>query len=97
MIPQAAYNKMIHGEVEEVALDDLSGRVLSTMIVPYPPGIPLIMAGERITPATQAIVDYLRFCEDWDNRFPGFGSDVHGVRIHITAAGKRTYKIDCIT
>ena len=35
----------LRGEVEAVSIDALSGRVAAVMLVPYPPGIPLIMPG----------------------------------------------------
>ena len=41
------------GNVESVEIDKLMGRTLAVMVVPYPPGIPLIMPGERITDSDQ--------------------------------------------
>ena len=41
------------GRVESVEIDKLMGRTLAVMVVPYPPGIPLIMPGERITAGDQ--------------------------------------------
>ena len=58
----------------------LMGRTLAVMVVPYPPGIPLIMPGERITPATKSIHDYLLYARDFDRKFPGFETDIHGLR-----------------
>ena len=40
-------------------IDDLMDRVVAVMVVPYLPGIPVIMPGERITYATRSIQDYL--------------------------------------
>jgi arginine decarboxylase len=91
MLPQAAHAALIHGDVEPVALDGLEGRVLARMVVPYPPGIPLIMPGERVS--SRLIVDYLRFCEGWDRRFPGFETDIHGVRKDEDG----TYRLDCVS
>jgi len=72
------------------------GRTLAVMIVPYPPGIPLIMPGERITKATKSIHDYLLAARDFDRRFPGFETDIHGLRFEPTAGGGRRYLIDCL-
>ena len=47
MKPSDAYNHLVHGEVEPVPIDKLKGRITAVMVVPYPPGIPLIMPGER--------------------------------------------------
>jgi len=33
-----------------VAIEALKSRIAAVMIVPYPPGIPLIMPGERSRP-----------------------------------------------
>ncbi|MEC0243788.1 aminotransferase class I/II-fold pyridoxal phosphate-dependent enzyme [Paenibacillus dokdonensis] len=38
-------------ETEAVRLQDCSGRTAAEMIIPYPPGIPLLYPGERITEA----------------------------------------------
>jgi arginine/lysine/ornithine decarboxylase len=65
------------------------------MIVPYPPGIPIIMPGERFTASTKAIVDYLRLCEDFDNAFPGFENEIHGVTIEDDGKRKR-YVAYCV-
>ena len=38
--PADAYDKLVRGQVESVEIDDLMGRTLAVMLVPYPPGIP---------------------------------------------------------
>jgi arginine/lysine/ornithine decarboxylase len=43
---------------EQVA--DPAGRVAAEMISPYPPGVPVVLPGERIT---RPVVDYLRGCQ----------------------------------
>jgi arginine decarboxylase len=65
------------------------------MVVPYPPGIPLIMPGERITTATKSIYDYLLDAREFDQKFPGFETDIHGLRFEPTSTGKR-YLVDCV-
>jgi lysine decarboxylase len=45
------------GPVESVPADDAVGRVAAEQITPYPPGIPALVPGERIT---RPVVDYLR-------------------------------------
>ena len=65
------------------------------MLVPYPPGIPLIMPGERITAATQSIQDYLLYAREFDRRFPGFETDIHGLRFEPITTGRR-YLVDCV-
>lgn len=40
---------VIAGETESVGLEYSVGRVAAEMVIPYPPGIPLLYPGERIT------------------------------------------------
>jgi arginine decarboxylase len=93
--PAEAYNHLVRGAVESVEIDELMGRTVAVMVVPYPPGIPLIMPGERITSATQSILDYVLTARDFDREFPGFETDIHGLRFESGSAGRR-YLLDCI-
>src|SRR4029077_6781684 len=67
------------GQIEHVALDDLADRILATSVVPYPPGIPMLMPGEAIGPGDGPCLRYLRALSSWNGRFPGFARDTHGV------------------
>ncbi|MDW9390979.1 arginine/lysine/ornithine decarboxylase [Sinorhizobium meliloti] len=93
--PADAYNRLVKGCVESVDIDELIGRTLAVMIVPYPPGIPLIMPGERITAATRSIQDYLVYARSFDRKFPGLETDIHGLRFVANPSGRR-YLVDCI-
>lgn len=93
--PADAYERLVRGQVESVEIDELAGRTLAVMLVPYPPGIPLIMPGERITPATKSIQDYLLYAREFDRKFPGFETDIHGLRFEPAADGRR-YLVDCL-
>jgi arginine decarboxylase len=95
MRPADAYESLVRGRVESVEIDKLMGRTLAVMLVPYPPGIPLIMPGERITAATKSIHDYLLYARDFDRRFPGFETDIHGLRFEPADGGRR-YLVDCV-
>ena len=79
MTPRQAYRQLVLNEVEKVALDRLSDHVVATSVVPYPPGIPMLMPGESAGPADGPYLSYLRALQSWDERFPGFGHDTHGV------------------
>ena len=68
----------MHGEVEQVAVDDMAGRIVATGIVPYPPGIPMLMPGEEAGAGDGPYLGYLRALQAWDRRFPGFAHDTHG-------------------
>jgi arginine decarboxylase len=92
MKPSDAFAKMAHREIERVAIDDLEGRITSILLTPYPPGIPLLIPGERFN---KTIVDYLKFARDFNERFPGFETDVHGL-VKREVDGKRDYFVDCV-
>ncbi|MFO6427591.1 hypothetical protein ACLBOM_29520 [Escherichia coli] len=47
------------GEVETIALEQLVGRVSANMILPYPPGVPLLMPGEMLTKESRTVLDFL--------------------------------------
>ena len=53
MLPRDAF----FAEVEQVSADAAVGRVAAEMVTPYPPGVPVLAPGERIS---QEAVDYLR-------------------------------------
>jgi arginine decarboxylase len=79
MSPSAAYQLLIRDEIEHVPLAKLANRVLATSVVPYPPGIPMLMPGESTGANDGPYLGYLRALSEWDSRFPGFGHDTHGV------------------
>jgi arginine decarboxylase len=79
MTPAAAYRELVLDNIEHVELADMAGRVLATSVVPYPPGIPMLMPGENAGAADGPYLSYLRALQQWDARFPGFGHDTHGV------------------
>jgi arginine decarboxylase len=92
MPPAEAFAKMAHREIERVPVDQLEGRVTAVMLTPYPPGIPLLVPGERFN---RTIVDYLRFAQDFNRRMPGFETDVHGL-VAREVDGKKVYGVDCV-
>lgn len=81
MIPADAYTELVKGNVEHVKIDDIEDRIVATGIVPYPPGIPLLMPGERTGKKNGPILSYLRALESFDRKFPGFTHDSHGVEV----------------
>lgn len=79
MRPQHAYQQLVHDNVEQIPIEKMANRVLATGIVPYPPGIPLLMPGENAGPADGPLIGYLKALQAFDQKFPGFGHDTHGV------------------
>ena len=92
MKPSDAFAKMAHGEIDRVSIDELEGRITSVLLTPYPPGIPLLIPGERFN---KTIVDYLKFARDFNQKFPGFESDIHGLVANGGSDGPRYY-VDCV-
>jgi arginine decarboxylase len=93
--PADAYERFVRGKVESVEIDHLMGRTLGVMVVPYPPGIPVIMTGERLTKQTKSIQDYLLYAREFDEKFPGFETEIHGLRFEPSPKGRR-YLVDCL-
>jgi arginine decarboxylase len=92
MSPAEAFAKMAHREIERVEIDKLEGRVTSVLLTPYPPGIPLLIPGERFN---KTIVQYLRFARDFNGKFPGFETDIHGL-VEGEVDGKSMFYVDCV-
>ncbi|MBN2691018.1 MAG: arginine/lysine/ornithine decarboxylase [Burkholderiaceae bacterium] len=93
MTPTDAYARMVHRDIERVEIDQLEGRITAALVTPYPPGIPLLIPGERFNPP---IVRYLEFARDFNLRFPGFATDVHGLVTETDASGNKRYFVDCV-
>lgn len=77
--PVEAYEQLVRNNVESMTLDEMAGRTVATGVVPYPPGIPLMMPGENAGPADGPLLGYLKALEAFDQQFPGFVHDTHGV------------------
>ncbi|WP_265946645.1 arginine/lysine/ornithine decarboxylase [Dechloromonas sp. A34] len=89
MRPADAFAKMAHREIERVPVDELEGRVTAVLLTPYPPGIPLLIPGERFN---RTICNYLKFAREFNAAFPGFETDVHG----LVKGGDGRYYVDCV-
>ncbi len=93
MKPSDAYARIAHRDTERVPIDALEARVTTALLTPYPPGIPLLIPGERFN---RKIVEYLRFTRDFNRQFPGFDTDVHGLVQDEGADGVARYFVDCV-
>ncbi len=105
--PAKAYSGVVNGSVEYKTLHEIQ-ELLSTgrqectagvMLVPYPPGIPILMGGEPFAcgkddkgePITPAL-DYLIERQNFENQFPGYESDIHGIERNHLADGTSEFK-----
>ena len=91
MTPHHAYQKLIRQEIKRVPLEKLKGEVCAVMILPYPPGVPLIMPGEQITKDCESILDFLLMLDDIGQALPGFATVIDGVE--TGADGKRYVQV----
>jgi arginine decarboxylase len=92
MKPTDAFAKMAHRKMDRVPIDELEGRVTAVLLTPYPPGIPLLIPGEKFN---KVIVNYLKFAREFNEKFPGFETDNHGLVKEIVD-GKAVYYVDCV-
>jgi len=80
MTPHQMYQQQVNGNIETVELDNLINRVSANMILPYPPGVPLVMPGERVTAESRAVLDFLLMLCSIGRHYPGFETDIHGAK-----------------
>jgi ornithine decarboxylase len=79
ILPQDAYAKLVANEVDYVPLTEVANRIAATLALIYPPGIGVIVPGERWDAKAQPMLDYFLVFEESFNRFPGFNYEVQGV------------------
>jgi ornithine decarboxylase len=78
MTARDATEKMVGGEVDYIPMSSVRGRVAATLALIYPPGIGIVVPGERYDDAAKPMVDYFLVFEEGCNRFPGFSYEVQG-------------------
>jgi arginine/lysine/ornithine decarboxylase len=60
-------------------LENTKGRISATLALIYPPGIGVVVPGERWDERAQPMLDYFLAFQESFNRFPGFNYEVQGV------------------
>jgi arginine/lysine/ornithine decarboxylase len=93
MKPSDAFAYIAHRKTERVEIDQLEGRITTSLVTPYPPGIPLLIPGEVFN---KKIVDYLKFSREFNAQCPGFETDIHGLVEVRSADDKVSYFADCV-
>jgi arginine decarboxylase len=81
MTPAQTYQKLVRDGTEKVKLTEMAGRIPAVMLVPYPPGIPIRMPGERLGDMNSPTIRFLMALEEFSKRFPGFEREVHGIEL----------------
>jgi arginine decarboxylase len=91
--PAEAYRRLVRARSERVPVSKMADRVAAVMVVPYPPGIPILMPGERAGAIDAPVLSYLLALEDFDAKFPGFAHDIHGVERDDNGV----FSVECLT
>jgi arginine decarboxylase len=81
LTPRHAFQYIVTGEVELVPAEGLAGRTAANAVMPYPPGIPMVMSGENFGGDESPQIRYLKTLGLWHARFPGFEHEVEGAEV----------------
>ncbi|OCX64639.1 lysine decarboxylase [Thioclava sp. SK-1] len=93
MTPADAFSHIARRTTQRVPVDELEGRITTSLVTPYPPGIPLLVPGEVFN---KKIVDYLKFNREFARECPGFETDIHGLVVEKGPDGAPSYFADCV-
>lgn len=91
MTPQDAQNKLVGGEVDYIPLSEAKGRIAATLALVYPPGVGVIMPGERYDEKAQPMMDYFALFEKTNPYFPGFDNEIQGAYLDKDEDGRERY------
>jgi arginine decarboxylase len=92
MTPRDAYMRLVAGDVENVPVDELAKRTAANAVMPYPPGIPMLMSGENFGNSDSPQIGYLRGMQNREQQFPGFAGVIEGAELR-----DGTYHVLCVT
>ena len=87
MRPQEAQQRLTRNQVEYLPIDQIDGKIATTLFVVYPPGIATIAPGERLDARAKPMLDYLKTFERGANLFPGFEAEIQGIYREIGEDG----------
>ncbi|MGV8985358.1 MAG: Orn/Lys/Arg decarboxylase N-terminal domain-containing protein [Cypionkella sp.] len=85
--PHQAAQHMTRNQVDFLPLSQVEGRIAATLMLVYPPGIGVVVPGERFDDRSRPMLDYLRMFQAAANRFPGFDNEIQGVYRETAADG----------
>jgi len=81
LTPSQTYQKLVRGGTEKVKFSEMAGRIAGVMLVPYPPGIPVCMPGERLGGPDSPVIKLILAVQEFGKQFPGFEREVHGIEV----------------
>ena len=79
MSPQQASQLLTRNRVDYLPVSEIRGRVAATLMLVYPPGIALVVPGERVGLQASPMIDYMLAFEALENTFPGLSTEIQGV------------------
>ena len=79
--PAETYQRLVRDGTEKIKLTEMARRITAVMLVPYPPGIPIRMPGERLGDLNSPTIRFLLALEEFSKKFPGFEREVHGIEL----------------
>ena len=86
--PHEAVRALVRNRVDYVPIEEAEGRIVTTLMLVYPPGIGVLVPGERIGPRAKPMLDYFKMFEESSNRFPGLDAEIQGVYRETDPGGR---------
>lgn len=74
--PKKSPREFHQGKQEKIPLKDAKGHISLENILPYPPGICALAAGEEWT---EKVLSYFLFLEEYGKEFPDFTPEIPGI------------------
>ncbi|CRG49571.1 Orn/Lys/Arg decarboxylase N-terminal domain-containing protein [Yersinia wautersii] len=78
VLPRQAFQDHMAGRCELLPIDKLAGRISAVGVIPYPPGIPIVMPGESFGSHEEPWLRYILSITKWGQHFPGFEKILEG-------------------
>ncbi len=86
--PHEAVRALVRNRVDYVPIEEAEGRIVTTLMLVYPPGIGVLVPGERIGPRAKPMLDYFKMFEESSNLFPGLDAEIQGVYREVDPNGR---------
>ncbi|MGM9987028.1 MAG: aminotransferase class I/II-fold pyridoxal phosphate-dependent enzyme [Bacillaceae bacterium] len=75
-----SYKQLAKMDSKCIPLEEAEGLLSAEDIIPYPPGIPVLLNGERIQ---QDKLQYIQFLKEQGAKFQGSNLDTKGIKVYI--------------
>jgi len=87
LAPHEAVRQLTRNKVDYLPIERTEGRIATTLMLVYPPGIGTIVPGERIGGRAKPMLDYFKVFEQSANLFPGFEAEIQGLYREVEPSG----------